>query len=319
MFTSVDVLQPSATPSLRQKWVAAKGFGWAMALVSTFASSIVTPLVRGAVVGGMDPISLLLLRLLIATLLQAGTLALFEPEHFKIDRRGLWLMGVIGLISGIEICCFFWSLAFVDASMSAMIKSTQPLVVLLMLALGGERLTGWSILRLLMAMIGVYFLVGGPGGQVAPIGMILLTLSLVLYAAQLVLSQWWLRGYNTQTVTFYLTAIMTLVIISWWWVQGAAWHAPRMQDWLVIGVLAVVSTYFARLALYAAIPRIGSGQIALLWPLQTLSIIGLSVLFLHERMTPIQWLGGGFILASALLAIEQRMGRPIKVSQVNHS
>src|SRR5262249_210068 len=141
-------------------------YGWALALASTFASSIVTPMVRGAVVGGMDPITLLLLRLLIATLLQAGAMALFEPESFKIDRRCLRLVGVIGLISGIEICCFFWSLAFVDASMSAMIKSTQPLVVLLMLALGGERMTGRSMLRLLLAMIGVYLLIGGPGGQV---------------------------------------------------------------------------------------------------------------------------------------------------------
>ncbi len=293
--------------------------GWGLALASTFASSIVTPIVRGAVVGGMNPITLLLMRLLIATLLLAGTMAVFEPQNFKIDRRGLWLVGIIGLISGIEICCFFWSLEFVDASMSAMIKSTQPLVVLLFLMLGGERLTGRSMLRLLLAMIGVYLLIGGPGGQIAPMGMILLGISLILYAAQLVFSQWWLRSYGTSTVTFYLTAIMTLVIIAWWWVQGAEWHAPGRQDWLIIGVLAVVSTYFARLALYAAIPRVGSAQIALLWPLQTLTIIGLSVLFLHERMQPIQWLGGIFVLASALLAIERRRFRKRKVSEVGQA
>ncbi|MCX6044646.1 MAG: DMT family transporter [Chloroflexi bacterium] len=291
--------------------------GWGLALASTFASSIVTPIVRGAVVNGMNPITLLLMRLLIATLLLAGTMAVFEPENFKIDRRGLWLVGVIGLISGIEICCFFWSLEFVDASMSAMIKSTQPLVVLLFLMLGGERLTRRSLVRLLLAMIGVYLLIGGPGGHIAPMGMLLLGLSLILYAAQLVLSQWWLRGYGTSTVTFYLTAIMTLVIIGWWWAQGITWQTPAPQDWLIIIVLAVVCTYFARLALYAAIPRVGSGQIALLWPLQTLTIIGLSVLFLHERMTPVQWLGGVFVLASALLAIERRHRRVRPISEVN--
>ncbi len=291
--------------------------GWGLALASTFASSIVTPIVRGAVVGGMNPITLLLMRLGIATLLLAGTMAIFEPQNFKLDRRGLWLVGVIGLISGIEICCFFWSLEFVDASMSAMIKSTQPLVVLLFLMLGGERLTRRSLLRLILAMIGVYLLIGGPGGQIAPMGLLLLGLSLLLYAAQLVLSQWWLRGYGTSTVTFYLTAIMTLVIIVWWWAQGITWHMPGQQEWIIIGVLAVVSTYFARLALYAAIPRVGSGQIALLWPLQTLTIIGLSVLFLHEQMTSVQWLGGVFVLASALLAIERQRSRVRPVNEVN--
>jgi drug/metabolite transporter (DMT)-like permease len=304
MFRS-ELAEKSLDLSLHQRLSTASWFGWSMALASTFASSIVTPLVRGVVVGGMDPISLLLMRLLIATLLLVGTMAVLEPARLKIDRRGLWLVTIIGLIAGVEICCFFWSLAFVDASMTAMIKSTQPLVVLLMLGMGGERLTRSHWLRLALAMGGVYLLIGGPGGHVAPFGLWLLLISLLLYALQLVLTQWWLQTYNTRTVTFYVTMIMTLVIIVWWWVQGAEWHAPGVQGWVVIGILAVVSTFLARLALYAAIQRVGSGQIALLWPLQTLAIIVLSVLFLDERMTAIQWVGGSLILVSALLAIER--------------
>src|SRR5688500_3957852 len=98
----------------RQTLGARDELGWALARFSTFASSIVTPLARGAVVGGMDAISLLLMRLLIAVLLLAGTLLLIEPARLRIDRRGLGLILVIGLISGVEICCFFWSLAYVD-------------------------------------------------------------------------------------------------------------------------------------------------------------------------------------------------------------
>jgi drug/metabolite transporter (DMT)-like permease len=230
---------------------------------------------------------------------------MMQPATFRIDRRGFWRVLAIGLLAGVEICCFFSALAYVDASMSAMIKSTQPLVVLLLLALGGERLTRRHWMRLGLAMIGIYLLVGGPGGSVAPMGLLLLTLSLLLYGSQLVFTQWWLSGYNTHTVTFYLSSIMTIVIACWWWVQGATWVDPGAQGWVIIGVLAVVSTWLARLALYAAIPRIGSGQIALLWPLQTLTIIVLSVLFLDERMTPVQWVGGAFVLSSAVLAIER--------------
>jgi drug/metabolite transporter (DMT)-like permease len=193
--------------------------------------------------------------------------------------------------------------------MSAMIKSTQPLVVLLMLALGGERLAARHWFRLGLAMAGVYLLIG-PGGRVEPFGLLLLGLSLLLYAWQLVLSQWWLRDYDIWAVTLYLTAIMTGVIAIWWWAQGAIWQAPNLQGWIVIGVLAVVSTYLARLALYAALPRVGSGQIALLWPLQTLLIIVLSVIFLHERLALVQWGGGILILASTLLASEWNSKRP---------
>lgn len=292
-------LPASASPVTTTDW-----FGWSLALAATFASSIVTPLVRGAVVSGINPISLLLARLVIASALLLATMALFDRPRFQVDRRGMWRLGLIGLISGVEICCFFWSLAFVDASMSAIIKSTQPLVVLLLLALGGERFTTRHAVRLVLAIGGIYLLVGA-GGSVAPLGLLLLTLSLLLYALQLVLVQWWLPGYDTRTITLYLTLLMTVVISGWWWAQGAQWQDPGPTGWLVIGILAMVSTYFARLALFAAIRRIGSGQIALLWPLQTLVIVVLSVLFLDERLGGLQWIGGVLILASAMLAIER--------------
>lgn len=283
-----------------------------MAVTSIAASSLVTPLVRGAVLGGMHPISLLFMRLLITVALLAGTTALTGPVRFRIDRRGLKSMVIIGLIAGVEICCFFWSLAFVDASTTAIIKSSQPLVVLLMLAAGGERLTRRALARLLLSMLGIHLLVG-VGGQVAPIGLLLLFASLMLYALQLVLVQWWLSGYDAQTVTLYITTLMTIVIGVWWGIGGAGWEAPGLAGWTVILVLAVVSTYFARLALFGAIRRIGSGQVALLWPLQTLLVIVLSALFLHERLAPLQWAGGILVLSSALLAIERRRppSRPV--------
>jgi drug/metabolite transporter (DMT)-like permease len=281
--------------------------GWSLALGCTLAQSIVTPLARSVIIGGLSPTLLLLIRLSLTVLLLVVTLAVLDRQRLSIDRRGLWLVGGIGIISGVEICCFFWSLAYVDASMASMIKSVQPLAVLLLLRLGGERLTRRHAARLLLAFAGVYLLIG-PGGNVAPLGLFLLFISIVLYAVQLVFTQWYLLRYDTGTVTVYLLAMMTGVVAGWWWVEGAPWRTPGLYDWLVIGVLALVSTYFARLALYAAVRRVGSGQVSLLWPLQILLAILFAVLLLDEHLSPIQWLGGGLILASAMLAAERLGG-----------
>jgi drug/metabolite transporter (DMT)-like permease len=283
---------------------ATDGLGWSLALGATIAQSIVTPLARSVIVGGLSPTLLLLIRLSLTVFLLVVTLALIDRRRLAIDNRGLFLLAVIGIISGIEICCYFWSLAFVDASMASMIKSVQPLAVLILLQFGGERLTWRHGVRLLLASGGVYLLIG-PGGTIAPMGLLLLFISIVLYAMQLVFTQWYLRGYDTATVTVYLLAMMTGVAAGWWWFEGAAWQQPGLYDWLVIGTLAVVSTYFARLALYAAVWRVGSGQVALLWPLQILLAILFSVLLLQERLSLIQWLGGGFILTSALMAVQR--------------
>ncbi len=167
--------------------------GWIFGVSSVLASALVTPLVRGAIVGGMHPSTLLLLRLTLATTLIGATLIVRARHRLRVDRRGAVRMFWIGLLAGVEICCFFWSLAYVDAATVSILKSVQPLIVLLLLATRGERLTPRHLARLALSMLGIYLLVG-VGGSVAPMGLILLGASLLLYALQLAFVQWWLRG-----------------------------------------------------------------------------------------------------------------------------
>ena len=271
---------------------------------------------RSVIVGGMAPSTLLVLRLALATVLLGVTLAVLAPHKLKLSRRGLGLMLVVGGLAGFEIATFFWSLAYVDAATSSIIKSVQPLVVLLLLTLGGERMTARHWSRLLLSMVGIYLLVG-VGGNINPFGVFLIGLSLIFYGLQLAQVQWWLHEYDTWTIAFYLTAIMTVVVTGWWVAIGAPWQPPTVTEISIIVTLAVVGTYFARLALFAAIARIGSGQIALLWPLQTLTAIVIAVIFLGERLTPVQWLGGALVLAATFLALPGIRLRRIRIQKTN--
>ena len=260
----------------------------------------------------MAPSTLLVLRLSLAALLLGVTMAVVAPHKLKLSWRGLGLMLVVGGLAGLEIATFFWSLSYVDAATSSIIKSVQPLVVLLLLAMGGERMTARHWSRLLLSMVGIYLLVG-VGGKIDPFGAFLIGLSLLFYALQLAQVQWWLQAYDTWTIAFYLTAIMSVVVTGWWAGTGAPWQTPTLYEVIVIIVLAVVGTYFARLALFSAIARIGSGQIALLWPLQTLTAIVIAVIFLNERLTPIQWFGGALVLAATFLALPGVRLRRVRV------
>jgi len=296
-----------AKSSLRltsQQFATTTAFGWILAIGTNLAMSIVTPLGRSAILFGVDPTIMLMMRLIIAFVLLALTVSVVDWRAMQLDRRGLFRVMMIGLISGVEICCFFWSLAYVDASMVAMIKSAQPVAVLLLLRLGGERLTRRNMMRVLLALVGVYFLIG-PGGNVSLMGLLLLFASLILYAVQLVFTQWYLDDYDSRAITTYILAMMSVVVFGLWGVQGAEWRDPGLHGWLIIIILSVISTYFARLSLYAAIRYVGSGQVTLLWPLQMMGGVLLSVLFLQEKLSLWQWLGGGLILVSALLAVER--------------
>jgi drug/metabolite transporter (DMT)-like permease len=185
-----------------------------------------------------------------------------------------------------------------------MIFSLNPIAVLGILALAGEKLTGRHGVRLFLALSGVYLLIG-PGGQTDWLGVLLAFANVCSFALEVVLIQWFLARYDTRTITVYVLAGMTVVMAGSWLVQGAEWQVPGWQGWLIVGIMALAGTFFGWWAMFSGLQRIGGGQVALLMPLETLLSVLWAVLFLQERLTLWQTLGGILILSSALLAIQR--------------
>jgi drug/metabolite transporter (DMT)-like permease len=273
-----------------------------MALLATFGFSLAPPVAKGAINNGMDTITLLTIRMAIASLLLGSTLVLTASNRLSIDRRGLFICCVAGLANGIGMITFFLALTRIQASIGSMLFSLSPLVVLGLIAIQGEKLTRRHIVRLIDLLIGPGSV---PGSRVDWLGVALVMATNFTFAIHLTLIQWSLQAYDARTVTFYVVVVMAVVAAAFWLWRGAEWRDPGPSGWLAIMTLVVVCTYLARLALFAGVRSLGSGQMALLAPLETLLTVIWSVLFLHERLTFWQWIGGAFILASALLAVRR--------------
>lgn len=281
--------------------------GWALGLFATVCFSIAPPIASAALAGGQHPTAILVVRLAITTLLLLVTIAVMDARLLRADRHCLQVSLLAGLTNSVGMIAYFWGLTRLHASVAAMLFTVSPLVVLSVLALRGEPVTRHHAVRLALALGGIYFLVG-PSGAVDAIGLLLIAVSIVAFSLQVVFIQWFLTGYDARTVTLYMSVGMALGVVVFWLIQGAPWSDPGLNGWVAILVLAVVSTYLARLAFFGAIGRIGGAQMAMLTPLEILLTILWSVLFLGERLALVQWLGGLLILSSALLAI-QRLGR----------
>jgi drug/metabolite transporter (DMT)-like permease len=294
-------------PGRSQVW-----FGWAMALLSTLAFSIAPTIGRGAILNGVDPTQLVAARMVLASGLLGGTILLTTPGRLRLERRG-WLLAVgSGMINGVGFLAFFLSLDRLEASIASMLFSVSPLAVLALLALRGEPITRRHAVRLALGLGGIYLLIG-PSGQVDMGGVLLVALTVVSFSLQLVMLQWYLQDYDARAITFYTIVGITIVTVAGWLLFSRGWQDPGGQGWLAILVLALVSTFLARLALFGAVRSLGSGQMALLTPLETMLTVIWSLLFLGERLTLWQWLGGLAILTSVLLAgqrLRRMRGRP---------
>lgn len=285
--------------AVSQAWV-----GWASAMAAIITFSIATPIVRAALVRGMDPNALLVSRMSLATLLMAVTVVVSNPGCLGIGWRATWIALGAGLFNAFGMVCYFIGLTYLESSMAAMLIALSPLAVLSLLALRGEKVTYRHAVRLALALVGVYLLIG-PGGGVSITGVIWIFVSLWGFALQLVLTQWHLVGYDARAITFYTNFAMTVGVTSWWMVKGMPWETPDTAGWITILVLAVVSTYAARLFQFGAVARIGGGQTSMLSPVETLLAVTWSMIFLGEKLTPIQMAGGVLILLSAALAMQR--------------
>lgn len=287
-----------------------------MAIFSTLCFSVVTPVAKAAIGLGLDSTGILAVRLVMTTALLGGTILATRPGLARMDRRGLLACVGAGLLNGIGMGTYFLSLTRIDSSVAAMIFALNPIVLLGLLALGGEKFTYRNGVRAALGVAGVYLLIG-PGGRTDWLGAALAFVSVVTVPVQLILVQRFLQDYDPRSATLYIVGTMTVVAAGWWRLMGAGWQAPGWQGWLMIVVMAVVGTYLARLAMFVAIQVIGSTQTGLLAPVETLMTVIWSVMFLSERLSTVQWAGGGLILLSTLLAVKrlQRVRWPSRVEQ----
>jgi probable blue pigment (indigoidine) exporter len=243
----------------------------------------------------------------VRSLLAAGLLWSFtfvRPQIANIDRHGLIHCAVAGVYNGVSLLLFYTSLTFLDVSIATMLISIYPLFVLIFLALRGEPLTRPNLLRLVIALTGVYLLVG-PGGQVSGIGISLMIVTTMIFALNANWIQWQLHGYPPLTITLYTLTVAALIVGCVYGVrlviqaQGLPVIPPL--GWGVILYTAIIATVIARLSLFTGIQLIGSGQAALLAPIETLLAITWAALFLGERLSRIQGIGAALIITSALL------------------
>ena len=287
--------------------------GWLLALITTLLFSVVPPITKALINEGLEPTTLIVTRYVLASLLLFLTVTLTQPKRLRIDLRGLAFCVLCGFLYAGTTWTFTTALTRMSSSVTSLILAVAPLFVFLLLMLRGEKPTGRMLLRFALSFAGVYFLLG-PGGRVDSLGIALVFLCCLLYAMYMVVMQWYLKDYSSQTVVLYIIISLTFFAALNWMFQEPVLPKLSSQSWFLMGLLVVGCTYMAQLCLFGAIRILGSGQMGLMNPLEILLSLVWSALFLADRLSLVQWLGGTLILLGMVLAVEH-LGRQRKGSE----
>ena len=287
--------------------------GLALIAFSTLAYGVQPIFGKVAYAAGVEPLSLLAWRYLIASAL----LVLLErgPRPPLRERLRLWGIGSIFIGNSVA---YFMALQLLPASVNALIMFTYPVIVAPLAALTGvERLTWRSLLAALAAVVGCAFTTGGfpLSSGLSAKGVAWALAAAVIYAGYVVVNSRFARGVSAQSLALHLVQVSALVC------TGLALAVPGLalpkepRAWLSVVAIAVISTVVAMVAFLAGMAAVGPSRASVLSSLEVLVTLVLAFLLLGERLTPQQWAGAALILGAVAFQNASALSRAMTRSR----
>lgn len=282
--------------------------GFLLVLFASVCLSTLPSVVRFGLQHGAAPLQLLPPRMVLGAALLWLWVGVTRPQRIRMDRRGLWTCALAGAINATNLLFFYLGLRRIGASVTMLIFSTYPAILLLMLHLRGESVNRRDLLRLALALSGIA-LVADPGGAVDLVGVAYVVSCAALYALYVLILHERLPRYAASTSSLWIVTFLAACTLL---MRPLALPAPPLDaiGWGVILWSGIVGTAVSRVAVVEGIRLIGGGQTALLLPIETVLTLTWAAVFLGERIDGRQMVGAGLVLTSVLLATVLRR-RPL--------
>lgn len=255
---------------------------------------------------GVDPFTLAALRTLLAALLLWVFYLARWRKYIRIDAHNLLGCAAMGAVNGVGSLFYYTGLQKVDASLASLLYTLYPIWVFIFLSASGHEISRLAIARLVLSLVGLYFVTSTGARQPNSLGVMLMLASAAAYGWHLVLGQWVLADVDSRTVTLYVLTSMAAVVGGVRLASGQELGAISSTGWEAILGLALV-TAVSRMMMFAGLKRLGGVQTALLGVTELITTLLVACAVLRERLSLAQWVGATIIIASVLLVRREKV------------
>lgn len=252
-----------------------------------------------AITQGLSPLVVVALRTSLAAALLFLIVALFGRQYLYIFPVGLIGCMLAGVINGLGSLLYYMALDRLPASLGQMLYSLYPLFLAVWMILDRQTLSRLTLIRIGLASVAVILLTDLSTNSIDLIGMLMMIGAAMLYALHLPINQRVLYEVPAQTVTLYTLLSMSAVVVPAYFLFDRTWPAQNVPWAPVLGL--TLATFLSRLALFLGVKRIGGMQTALLGLGELLVTLLFSYYWLHENLSPLQWMGAAGLSLSLLL------------------
>ena len=265
-----------------------------------------------AYVYGIDSLTLMFYRLLFATPFYLVVWVTYNFKHknetkpnFK-DTLLLLFLGIIGYY--LSSLFDFVGLQYIDASLERLILFIYPtIVIILSRVFLKKKVTRKQLLAIGLTYVGVFVIFSQNIFQENNSDDVFLGASLIFlcafsYATYLVGSNALLPKLGTVNfITYVMITSLIAVITHYYIVWGFNFTVYPSEVYIISILMAIVSTVLPSYLISEAIKRAGANTVGIMGSLGPVSTISLSMIFLGESLTIIQYLGALIILGGIFI------------------
>jgi drug/metabolite transporter (DMT)-like permease len=271
---------------------------------------------NGVVLRELPPLTLVFLRVAIATLLLLPLLWLYRVR-FPKGLSGWKPFFAIGLLNNaLPFSLIVIGQTYISGGLASILNATTPLFTVMVMAVAGEeKLQAHRIAGIVAGLIGVIILhgdgLGFESGQ--GLGILLCLAAAFSYGLSALLARRMLANsppLGTATFQMLASAVMMTPVAA---LVERPWQLPMPgpMTWLAVIGLAALSTALAYIVFFQILRRSGATNVMLVTLLIPVTAILLGYLVLGEKISA-QEIAGALVIGSALLLID---GRVLKVFQ----
>ena len=276
------------------------------ALISPLFLGLAPVFAKQAYHAGADADVVIAMRMTLAVSVLWAVYLLFARRFIHTWWLGVTLSSMAGAINGMGSICYYQGLARIDASLASLLNISYLVFVTLILRILGQKISILTLFRLLLAGTAVFFLSQATGGDVDPIGVVLLLAGALAYSIQLVIGQRVLYDIPAPTMTLYSVSAMALVVnVTWILGDKPTLISVNSDGWHALLAFAGV-TALSRLTLFMGVKHLGSIQTAALGVSEALVTVLLSMVLFGEMLHGTQWVGAGLMILSVMLLVAEK-------------
>ena len=278
--------------------------GLIAAAAASISLGVITPAARIAYDGGVSTTTLVAFRVAVATVITAGLVALFRrPWAFNPAALRPTLATTLGIL--MVAFGYMSSVLFIPVSLSALIFFTFPIIVLVHASLTERRAPNLATIVAFAAAFGGLTLALGPSFQILDLRGVGCALIAAIGACLVMITgSWAARRMDALTLTFYTQVFCLPVVFAVLFSIGTIAMPTDRAGWAGLNIAA--AGYIAGMCLLMVAVRLANpAPVSMINNLEPIVTLLAAALILGERMTAIQYAGGGLVLVAVLLATRE--------------